>query len=150
MYENLYWKFQLSLKNVWFRWKMYDSLKNIWFADFRRFRQSLIYSLIPDWSMYSHILIFRVKSFSSSIHKWRLFELKINMMILKKILSSFIVEEKNSNIQKLILICFEFRTLFDLKNNKTSTIKRCFRYLNKTMKIKFELRMLLHLCLREE
>ncbi len=71
------------------------------------------------------------------------------MMILKKILSSFIVEEKNSNIQELTLICFEFRTLFDLKNKKTSTVKRCFRYLNKTVKIKFELRMLLHLCLKK-
>jgi hypothetical protein len=45
--------------------------------------------------IYSHILIFRVKSFNSSIHKWKLFELKINMMILKKILSLFIIEEKN-------------------------------------------------------
>jgi hypothetical protein len=52
------------------------------------------------------------------------------------------------DIQNLLLICFEFRTLFDLKNKKTSTVKRCYRYLNKTMKIKFELRMLLHLCLK--
>jgi hypothetical protein len=50
------------------------------------------------------------------------------------------------DIQNLILICFEFRTFFDLKNKKTSTVKRCFRYLNKTMKIKFELRISLHLC----
>jgi hypothetical protein len=54
------------------------------------------------------------------------------------------------DIQKLILICFEFRTFFDFKNKETSTIKRCFRYLNKTMKIKFELRMLLHLCLKKK
>ncbi len=52
------------------------------------------------------------------------------------------------DIQDLILICFEFRTFFDLKNKETSTIKRCFRYLNKTMKIRFELRILLHLCLK--
>jgi hypothetical protein len=52
------------------------------------------------------------------------------------------------DIQDLILIYFEFRTLFDLRNRKTLTIKRCFRYLNKTVKIKFELRMLLHLCLK--
>ncbi len=51
---------------------------------------------------------------------------------------------------RTILICFEFRTLFDFKKKKTSTIKRCFRYLNKTMKIKFELRMLLHLCLKKK
>jgi hypothetical protein len=58
-----------------------------------------------------------------------------------------------------MLIYFELRTLFDLKNRKTSTIKRCFRYLNKTMKIKFELRISLikfelrislHLCLFEK
>ncbi len=54
------------------------------------------------------------------------------------------------DIQKLILICFELRTLFNLRNRETSTIKRCFRYLNKTMKIKFELRMLLHLCLKKK
>jgi hypothetical protein len=54
------------------------------------------------------------------------------------------------DIQDLILICFEFRTLFDLKNKETSTIKRCFRYLNKTVKIEFELRMLLHLCLKKK
>jgi hypothetical protein len=52
------------------------------------------------------------------------------------------------DIQDLILICFEFRTLFDFRNKETSTIKHCFRYLNKTVKIKFELRMLLHLCLK--
>ncbi len=46
--------------------------------------------------IYSHILIFKVKSFSSSIHRWKLFEMRINIMILKEILSSFIVEEKNS------------------------------------------------------
>ncbi len=51
---------------------------------------------------------------------------------------------------RTILVCFELRTLFDRKNKETSTIKRCFRYLNKTMKIKFELRMLLHLCLRKK
>jgi Golgi nucleoside diphosphatase len=79
----------------------------------------------------------------------KLFEMKINIMILKEILSSFIFEKKKFDIQDLILICFEFRTLFDLKNRKTSTIKRCFRYLNKTVRIKFELRMLLHLCLRK-
>jgi hypothetical protein len=50
------------------------------------------------------------------------------------------------DIQDLILICFEFRTLFDLRNKETSTIKRCFRYLNKTVKIKFELRISLRLC----
>ncbi len=54
------------------------------------------------------------------------------------------------DIQKSILICFEFRTLFDLKNRETSIIKRCFRCLNKTIKIKFELRMLLHLCLKKK
>jgi hypothetical protein len=57
---------------------------------------------------------------------------------------------KEFDIQELILICFEFRTFFDLKNKKTSIIKRCFRYLNKTMKIKFELRMLLHVCLKKK
>jgi hypothetical protein len=54
------------------------------------------------------------------------------------------------DIQDLILICFEFRTLFDLRNKETSTIKRCFRYLNKTVKIKFEIRISLHLCLFEK
>ncbi len=54
---------------------------------------------------------------------------------------------KEFDIQDLILIYFEFRTLFDLKIKKTSTIKRCFRYLNKIVKIKFELRISLHLCL---
>ncbi len=53
-------------------------------------------------------------------------------------------------IQEIMLIYFEFRTLFDLKNKKTSTIKRCFRYLNKIVKIKFELRMLLYLCLKKK
>jgi hypothetical protein len=53
-------------------------------------------------------------------------------------------------IQEIMLIYFEFRTLFDLKNRETLTIKHCFRYLNKTVKIKFELRMLLHLCLRKK
>jgi hypothetical protein len=54
------------------------------------------------------------------------------------------------DIQDLILICFEFRMFFDFKNKKTSSIKRCFRYLNKTMKIEFELRISLHLCLFEK
>ncbi len=54
------------------------------------------------------------------------------------------------DIQELILICFEFERFFDLKNKETSTIKRCFRYLNKTVKIKFEIRMLLHLCLKKK
>jgi hypothetical protein len=54
------------------------------------------------------------------------------------------------DIQNLILFCVEFRTFFDLKNKKTSTVKRCFRYLNKTMKRKFELRISLHLCLFEK
>jgi hypothetical protein len=49
-----------------------------------------------------------------------------------------------------MLIYFEFRTLFDLKNRETSTVRRCFRYLNKTVKIEFELRILLHLCLRKK
>jgi hypothetical protein len=49
-----------------------------------------------------------------------------------------------------MLIYFELRTLFDLRNKKTSTIKRCFRYLNKIMKIKFELRISLHLCFFEK
>jgi hypothetical protein len=49
-----------------------------------------------------------------------------------------------------MLIYFELRTLFDLKNRKTSTVKRCFRYLNKTVKIEFELRILLHLCLKKK
>jgi hypothetical protein len=53
-------------------------------------------------------------------------------------------------IQEIMLIYFEFRTLFDLRNRETSTVKRCFRYLNKTVKIKFELRILLHLCLRKK
>jgi hypothetical protein len=53
------------------------------------------------------------------------------------------------DIQELILICFELRTLFDLRNRETSTVKRCFRYLNKAVKIEFELRMLLHLCLNK-
>ncbi len=118
---------------------------------FRSYRTSFRDSSVLSYEfIYSHILIFRAKSFSSSIHKWKLFELRVSIVILKKILSSFIVEEKNSNIQELILICFELRTLFDLKNKETSTIKRCFRYLNKTVKIEFELRMLLHLCLREK
>jgi hypothetical protein len=46
--------------------------------------------------IYCHTLIFRVKSLNFSIQKWKLFEMKINIMILKEILSSFIVEEKNS------------------------------------------------------
>jgi competence protein ComGF len=41
-------------------------------------------------------LIFTAKSFSSSIQRWKLFEMKISIMILKKILTSFIVKEKNS------------------------------------------------------
>jgi hypothetical protein len=49
-----------------------------------------------------------------------------------------------------MLIYFEFRTLFDFRNKKTSTIKRYFRYLNKIIKIKFDLRMLLHLCLKKK
>ncbi len=49
-----------------------------------------------------------------------------------------------------MLIYFELRTLFDLRNRETSTVKRCFRYLNKTVKIEFELRILLHLCLRKK
>jgi hypothetical protein len=53
-------------------------------------------------------------------------------------------------IQEIMLIYFEFQTLFDLKNKKTSTIKRYFWYLNKTMKIEFELQMLLHLCLKKK
>jgi hypothetical protein len=53
------------------------------------------------------------------------------------------------DIQELILICFELRTLFGLRNRETSTVRRCFRYLNKTVKIEFELRMLLHLCLNK-
>jgi hypothetical protein len=51
-------------------------------------------------------------------------------------------------IQEVMLIYFELRTLFDLRNRETSTVRRCFRYLNKTVKIEFELRMLLHLCLK--
>jgi hypothetical protein len=57
--------------------------------------------------------------------------------------------KKEFEIQEIMLIYFEFRTLFDLKNRKTSTVKRCYRYLNKTVKIEFELRMLLHLCLKK-
>ncbi len=41
--------------------------------------------------------------------------------------------KKKFEIQKVMLIYFEFRTLFDLKNKKTSTIKRCFWYLNKVI-----------------
>jgi hypothetical protein len=57
---------------------------------------------------------------------------------------------KEFEIQEIMLIYFELRTLFDFKNRATSTVKRCFRYLNKTMKIKFELRILLHLCLKKK
>jgi hypothetical protein len=46
--------------------------------------------------IYCHTLIFKVKSLNFSIQRWKLFEMKINIMILKKILSSFIIEEKNS------------------------------------------------------
>jgi hypothetical protein len=53
-------------------------------------------------------------------------------------------------IQKIMLIYLELRTLFDLKNKKTSIVKRCFWYLNKTMKIEFELWISLHLCLFEK
>jgi hypothetical protein len=53
-------------------------------------------------------------------------------------------------IQEIMLIYFELRTLFDLKNKETLIITRCFRYLHKTIKIKFELRMLLHLCLKKK
>jgi hypothetical protein len=53
-------------------------------------------------------------------------------------------------IQEIMLNYFELRTLFDFRNRETLTIKRCFRYLNKTVKIEFELRILLHLCLRKK
>jgi hypothetical protein len=67
--------------------------------------------------IYFHILIFRVKFLNFSIQKWKLFELKINMMILKKILSSFIVEEKNS-IFKSNIDLFRTSNVFWLKNRK--------------------------------
>jgi hypothetical protein len=98
--------------------------------------------------IYCHTLIFRAKSLSSSIHRWKLFEMRINIVILNE--NTSFIEKKNSKfeIQEIMLIYFELRTLFDLKNKETSTIRRCSRYLNKTVKIKFELRMLLHLCLK--
>jgi hypothetical protein len=46
--------------------------------------------------IFYHTLIFRIKSLKFSNQKWKLFEVKINIMILKKILSSFIIEKKNS------------------------------------------------------
>jgi hypothetical protein len=57
-------------------------------------------SILSYEFIYFYILIFRIKSFNSSIHRWKLFEMKINIMLLKKILSSFIVEEKNSKFTK--------------------------------------------------
>jgi hypothetical protein len=57
-----------------------------------------------------------------------MFELKINMMILKKILSSFIVEEKNS-IFKSNIDLFRTSNVFSIKNKKNL-------YLNEKQKIK--------------
>jgi hypothetical protein len=69
---------KIYTENFNFRWKMYDpaekctiSLKNVWFADFRRFRQSLIYSLIPDLHSKCRInferQMFKILSFSNAL-----------------------------------------------------------------------------------
>jgi hypothetical protein len=109
---------------------------------------SLNFFILSFEFIYCHTLIFKAKSLNSSIQRWKLFEMKINIMILKK---KYVVHwRKKFEIQEVMLIYFELRTFFDLKNRKTSTVKRCFRYLNKTVKIKFELRISLYLCLFEK
>ncbi len=67
-------------------WKMIDFEKKIF----------LNFFILSFEFIYCHTLIFRAKSLNSSIQRWKLFEMKINIMILKKILSSFIVEKRNS------------------------------------------------------
>jgi hypothetical protein len=46
------------------------------------------------------------------------------------------------DIQELILIYFELRTLLDLK---MKNVKRCYLYLNKSKKVEFELQIFLDL-----
>jgi hypothetical protein len=106
-------------------------------------------SILSYEFIYFHVLIFKVKFFSFSIHKWKVFEMKINIMLLKKILSSFIVKKKNSRFKNNVDI-FRTSNAFRSQNKKTSTFKHYFWYLNKIIKIKFELRMLLHLCLKKK
>ncbi len=67
-------------------WKMIDFEKNF----------LLNFFILSFEFIYCHILIFKVKSLNFSIQRWKLFEMKINIMILKKILSSFIFKKKNS------------------------------------------------------
>jgi hypothetical protein len=81
--------YQIICYWLWARildWKMID-FEKISFLNF---------FILSFEFIYCHTLIFRAKFLSISIQKWKLFEMRINIVILKKILSSFIVEERNS------------------------------------------------------
>jgi hypothetical protein len=125
-------------------------VRNYWWCESRRFdniMRDLEKNSSRDFAVwlyefiYFHILIFRAKSLSSSIQKWKLFELRINMMILKKILSSFIVEEKNSIFKNNINL-FRISNAFRFKNKKNS-------YLNEEQKIRSEMRNIITFMLEE-
>jgi hypothetical protein len=67
--------------------------------------------------IYCYILIFKVKSLKFSIQKWKLFEMKINIMILNKILFSFIVE-KRIRYSRINIDLFRISNAFLFKNKK--------------------------------
>jgi hypothetical protein len=52
--------------------------------------------------------------------------MKINIMILKRFYRYSLLKKK-FDIQELILICFEFRTLFDLKIKDDKTLLFIFK-----------------------
>jgi hypothetical protein len=122
-------------------WRQNDQSLKIFFFEIFRFYHTNLYIFI-SWSSELNLSTFRFTNENCS--RW-----KSTQCFWKKFYRRSLLKKRIRN-SKIMLIYFEFRTLFDLRNKETSTIKRCFRYLNKTMKIKFELRMLLHLCLKKK